>query len=379
MRVDVVKKFGMVIAAASIVWTLMQMQGNVVTAAPTSRPTAVPTTVPGTSEPEVPSVLAAERQCTQNKDLIGGELRLASQAGGAPHGYYQPPSCNMKLLDDTDWKTCLATKQFAFFGDSQLEGMMNHLAGGRLKLTPFKQNLTSPITGDVGRGIQYPTSETQNISFFFNPMLAAYPEDRSIKTSFNLSASHRALEGADVIIINGGMWDMGSQCCGAERFYEAVKRYLSLIVAHKKASAEVVVFGLRYIHRKRCPKVTEQCYTCNHPDKVRAFREALLLAASCMGVTAIDTHMFSELLPNNTRDGVHYGGEVHNMELDLIGNVVCGPRMAGAQVPCDENAMFTKWRTFPEAYYGCANKTEQCKLDKPRKILENYDGKAQGW
>eukprot|EP01061_Rhynchopus_euleeides_P036772 TRINITY_DN6209_c0_g1_i1.p1 TRINITY_DN6209_c0_g1~~TRINITY_DN6209_c0_g1_i1.p1 ORF type:complete len:395 (+),score=66.14 TRINITY_DN6209_c0_g1_i1:267-1451(+) len=310
--------------------------------------------------------------CMSNSQLFGGVIHdsLRSQIS------YHPPKCNLTLYTDALWNACLARNNFVFYGDSQLEGVFNDLMF-RLHVTRSQENITSELTGKGVRAAVYRPTETTNASLFFMPTVTSLPWDPSVRITFNSTRSRAALLTADIIVANSGAWDMGTASCGPVRYFKALKAHILDLQQRKRPSAKIIMFGLRWIHRDRCPKKSDMCYTCNHPEKVAVFREAIQLAASCMGVHVIDTQHISRLLPNNTYDGVHYRGKVHNMELDLLGNAVCrSPPLRPAHLPCDEGAYFEKWSRVVEAQSACNGKPGTCRLDANHPYLTPYEGQA---
>eukprot|EP01061_Rhynchopus_euleeides_P036778 TRINITY_DN6209_c0_g2_i1.p1 TRINITY_DN6209_c0_g2~~TRINITY_DN6209_c0_g2_i1.p1 ORF type:complete len:398 (+),score=89.44 TRINITY_DN6209_c0_g2_i1:469-1662(+) len=317
-------------------------------------------------------VVSDPNLCMSNSELFGGTVddNLQKQVS------YHPPKCNLTLYTDALWKDCLARYSFLFYGDSQLEGVVVDLMH-RLHVRKTQENITSELTGKGVRAVVFQTTQTTNTSFFFMPIVTSVPWDKSVRVTFNVTRSRTALLESDVIVANTGAWDMGWGNCGPVRYYKALKAHILDLQQRKRKSAKIFMFGLRWIHRHRCPRTVDMCYTCNHPDKVKAFREAIQLAASCMGVHVIDTHHMSRLLPDNTGDGVHYRGKVHNLELDLLGNAVCrSPALNPAHLPCDEEAYFKKWSLNQQAYNDCDGKPGTCKLDKTYPHLTRYEGQA---
>ena len=337
-------------------------------------------TRPSQSTPiERPDETLDPARCRSTAQLLqGGHLEH-----GADRARWIGGTCPLQEYSDAMWRRCLAGRNIAAFGDSQLGGVVDSLAV-RLGLPRIPIERVNYVTGHVDELMSRVwDAGSSNVSFILHQMVTTHPEEKRTRSMFNTTDAQHALLHADTILINHGAWEMGLQSCGVEIFYAKLKEHIEHLRAIAKPGAEVLLFNIPWIHRERCrpqgrkkrdyklgPKT--YCFYCNHPDKVQAYREANQLAGACTGTQTVETHMISRGAPNLTTDGLHYTAYLRDAELDVLGNVLCGPRaqrMATRAPLCEEHVYLARWRGVPEAYLGCHKTLTDCQQDKPRVFL----------
>eukprot|EP01060_Flectonema_neradi_P023099 TRINITY_DN31315_c0_g1_i1.p1 TRINITY_DN31315_c0_g1~~TRINITY_DN31315_c0_g1_i1.p1 ORF type:complete len:201 (+),score=23.56 TRINITY_DN31315_c0_g1_i1:56-604(+) len=142
----------------------------------------------------------------------------------------------------------------------------------------------------------------------------------------------------------------------------------------KKPSARLIFISLHWLHFDRCHS---WCRRCNSPEKMKMFREAGHLAASCANVSYLDV---SQLSKDQLRtyeisiDGIHFFKEWSDIEADVLLNTVCRdpPLMTMPPLRCDlekEQMVKKRWYRSPAATIGCDGKTRK-QLRRTRKIAK---------
>ena len=171
---------------------------------------------------------------------------------------------------------------------------------------------------------------------------------------------------ADVVFLNGGMWDMGRKFCSVTSFYRGAVRAVRTIKALMKPEAVFIVYPLPWLHRDLCHTAradkkkskSRKCFLCNHPAKIPIFRDALRYAAAANGIGTLPTKEMAKASPLHTVDGIHYGKTYMKMVWDILLNVVCRrPRMQllppPEWSPEIEQRLLATWEAVPEAQTGC--------------------------
>ena len=309
--------------------------------------------------------------CASNTAMYPGRLNAANDA-------WVPDACDLRYYDLKETAQCYRQKRFLVFGDSLTRPLFREMQEGnpymRLK-GKHKKKAHSDLSHKVytPRHVSLPASNGSGSGHSGN-----YGLEWQRSNSFNTKNHKKAervhpvygmgdsIRKADVVILNGAMWDMGMTFCGVGAFYRGAKDVLRFVKEHARADAEVVVWPIHHTHRDRCPK-TNLCYTCNHPRKASVFRRALALAASCVNVSSINTRPMSKEVPFFTKDGAHFHAPYTLLENDVFMNAFCRdpPMKPVAPVACSpeiEAASLREWSLVEEARVGCLghNHTENC-------------------
>ncbi|KAJ9458595.1 hypothetical protein DIPPA_02922 [Diplonema papillatum] len=308
--------------------------------------------------------------CRTWPDVRDGELVVE---GG--NGIWKPNSgCTIRKVQQIPgWQACLTEKNFAFIGDSLTYGLAKKLRED----TPLKMHKT-----------MFPQKKGGDcpVKFcgFYDQMDRLGDADNGHAFSFfhcssaknNGTLKHKwvldEIAEADFVIYGGGMWDMGiSFQGGPEPFFKESLRRLERLQGMMKPGAELIVYKLHHIHPEKVCGERELCNLCNDPKKSGAYRDALEVAAGCLGLRVLDTAPMtkSDTAAKFSHDGIHYN-RLFTIAPDLLANAVCGgtPEVLSAPSKCQKEASLERWASIPEAHVGC-------KGIRDEKIAEMEKGK----
>ena len=336
------------------------------------------------------------RCCADGAAAEGGFLDQSTPARPVWHG---ADGCVVPPFHEQAAAACFANKSFVVLGDSLTRAIFlyepNRIANmtdcGLYAKRMAKKGLRAAKKGQRWKGAGAPCSNlkfmrryssayrriaaTHNdvrspagIHWFWAPSLnlrnhAVHPAGLGAETPVG-GAVGDALQHADVVVVNGGMSDMGQTYCGPEEFYRGARAVLRTAKLKARPGAAFIALGLHQLKMERCA-ANPVCKQCNHPRKEDVFREAFKLAAACEAFPYVTT-----LAPttaaglNATSDGVHYGGPLSKVEMDFVLGSVCRvPAMqATAATECTaeaEEAALARWRAVEEAGVGCASLTQE--------------------
>ncbi|KAJ9447399.1 hypothetical protein DIPPA_17555 [Diplonema papillatum] len=253
-------------------------------------------------------------------------------------------------------RACRLGKRFAFIGDSLTYSLAKKLRFGTGFLenrTLFKlQGKACPIRlcGCYDQFIP-PKDADRNAAFNFYHCASEH-NNGSLKHQWVLDDIARA----DVVVYGGGMWDMGVHFMkGPESFFNTTLDRLTALRALVKPGAQLIVYKLHHIHEKVCAG-HRKCKACNSARKAAAFREALEVAAACLGLRVLDTLPMTRpaLAATFTHDGIHYTPKFL-LASDILANAVCGDSIDLLPLPttCQPEAALARWKQIPEAHVGC--------------------------
>ena len=277
--------------------------------------------------------------------------------------------CAIKEFGLRGTAACVLEKYFVSFTDSLTRGIFRTRPSHNTWLRYDKKRSTHDIKRyhakkrkfpEVKSGLYNGLEWVRTNSFnYLNHEL--FPENHP-------AFKHRHLERADVLLLNGGMWDMGMSFCGVRSFYIGAKKVIEHINSHKREDALFLVWPIHFVNIDRCPP-SDLCYQCNSPEKASVFRKALRLAASCSNVSMIDTSPMTKQIPLHSSDGAHYSEDYAILESDILMNIACrDPPMAPLPPdPCppgEEERLLSLWEKMKDVRVGCRslNQTGQCKI-----------------
>eukprot|EP01064_Diplonema_japonicum_P039274 TRINITY_DN9802_c0_g1_i1.p1 TRINITY_DN9802_c0_g1~~TRINITY_DN9802_c0_g1_i1.p1 ORF type:complete len:984 (+),score=173.94 TRINITY_DN9802_c0_g1_i1:57-3008(+) len=269
-------------------------------------------------------------RCLSGDDLYPGSLEK--------HGWV-PSKCSLHQYTAVETYECLAAKPFVAIGDSIGEQVFNMLrrrteASGRFvmgKMVPLKL-------------LQEPTAH-------------------------HLPTDDEFLVEAKFASLSMGMWDAGPRWCGAEVFYEAMKKKVLFYKSKLPKSAPLILQNMHHIDDEKCSALCP-CYT---PKRIAVFREVIDMVGACTGSPVLDVYNVTLAAETNTQDGFHYGSKVQNTKADLLLNMVCGVdgnkgrllRPPAPRVSCsNEAASIARWKVEE------GGKKEGCTLDLKYKCPE---------
>ena len=109
-------------------------------------------------------------------------------------------------------------------------------------------------------------------------------------------------------------------------FYDALKARLLKVRAAMKPTSRLLLYDLHWIFHRRCLAKGgphKMCFKCNNPQRVRAYRAALRLAAACTGTEFFSTAEVYKQMPAHTNDGIHYDRSLWTMESNVLLNGLC--------------------------------------------------------
>ncbi|KAJ9463724.1 hypothetical protein DIPPA_27631 [Diplonema papillatum] len=302
--------------------------------------------------------------CRTWDDIREGELVLddAADTGTPPPAVWVPKSgCALRRKRDIPfWRWCLLNKNIAFVGDSLMHVLATRVAEetglkSRKKMFPhpFKKGRPCPVSmcGFHDQMARFGAADNgHKFSFFHCPSAR---NNATLKRPWVIDE----VRNADYVIYGGGMWDMGVHFNnGPETFFEETYSRLGKLKAMLKPGAELIVYRLYHIHPEiKCPSAG-LCKTCNNQKKAAAYRDALDVAAACLGLRVLDTVPMTrtDLVASLSRDGIHYLSRF-NVASDILANAICGdaPNMLTRRTECDKEGSLRRWATIPEAHVGC--------------------------
>ena len=291
------------------------------------------------------------RFCNKNIDLRRGTLSKNQNS-------YKPQNCTFKRYRTAnDWNKCMKGKSIVMIGDSLLREV-----AARLNISNIRKD------GSTNTFLYLMLADHRDwkLHYISKPAIAV-PANDFTNQVFYKPYSRMIIKEADYIIIANGMWDMGGYHCAVDTYFWHLKAFITLLQRLKKKSAKLMAWGIRYINPDICvPEAGRYCKPCNKPEKVVLYREIMRNTAGCLGVPFIETH---HLTWNSSLsfDGAHYHAPVVQNEVDLLGNILCGPTpMEPMPSVCvDEKQMLNKWMSNPilNTNHGCpgTDLTQTCR------------------
>ena len=316
------------------------------------------------------SNLAVEgpRYCAQNSDMFPGYS--TDDDNGDTLNWHPASQCVVKRYSHLEIAKCLTGRKIMAFGDSLSAGMFQEIHPYNPELVPTvkrkyngKKNRYHGVWQAKGheRNITDADPAPEGMEWIW---FTSYNDVRRTKL-LNSTYHLRAVQEADVVFLNGGMWDMGRAFCSVTSFYEGTKSTIADVKANMKPGAQLIIFPMHWLHREHCHSFSKtknpkkkKCYVCNNPEKVKIFREALQLAAASQGVGYLDTKNVSRINPNHTLDGIHFGQQYTRLEFDIFLNLICRdpvmlPTPPHAYSEQLEKELLFQWESDPNAQKGC--------------------------
>ncbi|KAJ9463725.1 hypothetical protein DIPPA_27634 [Diplonema papillatum] len=301
--------------------------------------------------------------CRTWDDIREGELVLddAADTGTPPPAVWVPKSgCALRRKQDIPfWRRCLLNKNIAFVGDSLMHVLATRVAAetglkSRKKMFPhpFKKGLLCPVSmcGFHDQMARFGAADNgHKFSFFHCPSAR---DSATLKRPWVIDE----VRNADYVIYGGGVRDMDVHfSSGPETFFEETYSRLGKLKATLKPGAELIVYRLHSIHPEiKCPSAGF-CEKCTD-QKAAAYRDALDVAAACLGLRVLDTVPMTrpDLAATLSKDGIHYLSRF-NVASDILANAICGDssNMLTRQTECDIEGSLRRWATIPEAHVGC--------------------------
>ncbi|KAJ9463731.1 hypothetical protein DIPPA_27610 [Diplonema papillatum] len=302
--------------------------------------------------------------CRTWDDIREGELVLDNATHGHPAVWIPKSGCALRGKQDIPfWRRCLLNKNIVFIGDSLMHVLTTRVAAetglkSRKKMFPhpFKKGLLCPVSmcGFHDQMARFGAADNgHKFSFYHCPSAR---NNATLKRPWVIDEVRKA----NYVIYGGGMWDMGVHFNkGPETFFKETYSRLGKLKAMLKPGAELIVYRLYHIHPEiKCPSAG-LCKTCNNQKKAAAYRDALDVAAACLGLRVLDTVPMTRpvLVASLSRDGIHYLSRF-NVASDILANAICGdaPDMLTHQTECDIEGSHRRWATIPEAHVGCKKK-----------------------
>eukprot|EP01064_Diplonema_japonicum_P000553 TRINITY_DN10357_c0_g1_i1.p1 TRINITY_DN10357_c0_g1~~TRINITY_DN10357_c0_g1_i1.p1 ORF type:complete len:389 (+),score=41.32 TRINITY_DN10357_c0_g1_i1:38-1204(+) len=288
--------------------------------------------------------------CMSNMEMFPGRMKWK------PVSEWIPDGCRMKKYTLHEAKGCLEKKKYLIVGDSVGEQIYRQIIKEqnymKLELVEWLGGHKAPHcpTMMCTRAFRDTASNTSDwiLGRLWDPSTAQlYPMN-----AFNAHLVRQA----DVVVFSQGTWDMGAHYCGIRAFYDMLKVKINALKAQMKPGAKLYVWGLHWYHAVK--PWGHPASSCNHPEKAKAFREAIRIASACTNVGLLETDEITKQAKQDTEDGVHYQNKTVMVKLDLLLNVACrDPPMEPRYMPaslCDGEAdAKARWDANPIANYGC--------------------------
>ena len=273
--------------------------------------------------------------------------------GSFENGSWVSENCEFRPLNISEVQKCLENKIVLVVGDSQLRSLTTSAA------TAFGLSRMKKGHHDKPIKLVAPGSKKSPLQFFWKPSV----NFRGFKNYY--PPRKNQLAATDHLIFNDAMSDIGRYGCGVQVFYTRLLKQMRLYKAAIPSEAVFSLFVLHWIWLD--PTIcSELCRKCNSPAKLAAFREATLLAASCSGISLIDTSKVTRSMGmKHSYDGVHLSGSALRLQLDIVAHNICRPRdvpfTSSNPIRCSDEAVIRKkWETIPEAETSCATIPIDC-------------------
>ncbi|KAJ9472219.1 hypothetical protein DIPPA_28995 [Diplonema papillatum] len=164
-----------------------------------------------------------------------------------------------------------------------------------------------------------------------------------------------AIRSADILVYGTTLLDMGPSFSGPNKFFRQSLARLGFLKENLKPEAKLMVYPVYTLQTHKTCERGHRCFRCYSPRKADVFREALMLAASCAGLPALNIAPMTLHAQEYTRSSGFLYNMKHRIGADIFLAAFCGnkPNLLVQPDTCEIESAQERWSKVPQAQVGC--------------------------
>ena len=305
--------------------------------------------VNGTKKPSEEQVLQVQGTCANLNEQTNGSWNDETNK-------WHSSSCTFTPFVKPSLDSCLANKQISFYGDSTLRNIANSLLRA--------SNATNiELSTWAGADVKYKCGggtfgQNARMAMWWTPS-AFYQTPPAVGT----------MSTDDISVISISVWDMGEYYRGVNSWFTSMRNIIQR-AANARNGRPLYILNLHRVYKSKCQlkhdtdegrNKLKLCLNSKCDDLMFGFRDSIAAAVKCAqnngytNVRLVDTFGVTDSpFAEQQSDGVHFKGEVTDMELQVLMSAICNGleqangRLDSAVCPATQSDVkFEEGRTIP--------------------------------